>query len=226
MTAQHIRPSAAGSRDAVGHLRLDVQQLGLLTAATVVDRYARLVEQAVRGGDFPPQGDTLAVPGIVAATTAQRAVETGLASVAAVLADLGRAVTPWDEPGEPDRLVLAAAPGAVVEVTLWLHRAPGGGHGVGSTDGGGTPAWAATTVHASDLVTGQGARLPGRVVTAFPEPTGGRDNGPWPVRLQVAVPLAQPPGRYHGVLLLDVEDAEPLPMVLDVAAGSASAGPS
>lgn len=185
--------TAAEARHGAAHLVGDVQRFGLLSAATVVDRYTRLVERATsEAREAAGQPDPSDLGRLTDLAT--RVVDTGLR-----LADLA-------EP-RPARVVLPPArPGETSEVALWVHNE-------------GSAAAADVSLHLTSLVCGHGASLPATAAGLSPDrvpvvPAG----SPREVRLRVVVPVGQAPGEYHGVLLTSAAPEEPTAVTLTVLA--------
>jgi hypothetical protein len=188
----------------------DVQRFGLISAATVVSRYAAIVDRALGAG-----ATTTAVPGRPGVErdwlgrTAPRAAEAALRLLDRATALAAGATTA--SPAMAEHLALpAATPGDSVQVSVWLHNP--------------TPAPVVTRVQVTCLVSGCGTVIPVEAVTCEPSddvrlaPTGA-----CAVLVRVRVPAGQPTGHYHGLVVASVAP-EPMRLALHVA-GDRSAAP-
>jgi hypothetical protein len=206
VTAGSAHSFADGARRLAG----DVQRFGLVSAAGVVDRYVTAADRAL-GRVLPT------VPPTINATGASRSrpfggvpVDEGaVAESAAVLARawvqmlaLATGVLPGGaaRPSESAPVVLPAVrPGEATQASLWLHQPAGD-----------VPAPAATS-----MVGPPGASLPADAVAVAPAaPPGVAADGPVELRLRVAVPREQRPGRYRGLVVVPPDAS--LPVVLEV----------
>ncbi len=184
--------AAPESRDLVG----DVQRFGLFSAATVVARYAEIVDRAIAGDPVAPGWPE---PPKETAPQVTAAVVRLLESVAALLG-------PGAGPGTPaEPLVLPpVGPGRTAEGSLWVHNT--------------TPSPAAhVELRVTALVSSDGHDIAADVVSLAPDrvdvlPAGTSRE----VRLRVRVPAAQPAARYHGLVLNSAAPADALAVLLDV----------
>ena len=198
-----IRPSAA-----------DVQRFGLLSAATVVARYAQVVDRAISGDGTtwlgaPPDGvvdprglvDGAADPQLLVDGAFLRLLDAGAALVERAQA----AAAPTAE----EVLALpASAPGGTSEATLWVH---------GSTETAVTVA-----LHVTPLVSGEGHLVVTPAVQCRPDRLDSLAAGAsCAVGIHVAVPARQPAGRYHGLVVAS-HAPEPVRVVLEVTDGAPS----
>jgi hypothetical protein len=185
-----------------------VQSFGLFSAAAVVDRYAQIVDRVIsRDALTPPRprSDDGADGRLVDGALRAAEVWTRLLDVTTTLVlDAAR----------PDATIETfvlppAAPGRTSEASLWLHNTTPSpvpdlalrGTGLSSSSGRGIP------VDAVSL-------LPDRV-RLLAAGTSVQ------VRLRVLVPAGQPPGRYHGLVMLSATASEPVALRLDVHAPGA-----
>jgi hypothetical protein len=177
-----------GGRDLVGV----VQRFGLFSAASVVDRYAEIVDRAIARD-------------LVPASTQPRSDGTvRLAQVWSRLLDVATAQLP-DGAARPEALVLPPArPGLGSEASLWLHN---------------TTSSRARDValHATALLSTAGPAIPAGAVTLLPDrvdpvPAGTSRE----IRLRVRVPAGQADGIYHGMVVTTAAPTEPLAVTLEV----------
>lgn len=206
MTAA-ARPSAA-----------DVQRFGLLSAATVVARYAQAVDRALSGDGTTWLG---AEPNGVVDT--RRLVEGAadpqwLVDVAARVAegflrllDAGASLVERTQaaatPTAEEVLELpAAAPGGTSDATLWLHHSAG--------------APVSVTLRVTPLMSGEGHLVPTQAVECRPDRLDHLvADGSCAVCIHVAVPVHQPEGRYHGLVVGSIAP-DPVRLVLEVTHGA------
>jgi hypothetical protein len=193
--------------DEVRHLARDVQRFGLLSAASVVERYVDLVGATV---------------GVTSAATAERPTDrpsdpsvdtdpTALVDSATRIADaylgLLDATTRLVEPStsaRPCLLLEAVAPGGTTRATLWVHN------------DGPEPA-DALTVTMGALVAANGASLGPASVACTPSRLGGlRPHGSAQLDVTVHVPPDQPAGTYHGFVLVSLAPGDPVAVEVEV----------
>jgi hypothetical protein len=180
----------------------DVQRFGLLSAAGVVSRYAAIVDRALGSDTWPvamprrpgigPDALVQGVPRL--AEAALRLLDE--VTTLAVQATAG-------SPAAPQQLELpTATPGGTSQLSVWLHNP--------------TAAPVATRVQVTCLVSGDGAVLPVAALTCEPAgdaplaPAGARE-----VLLRVSVPVSQPLGLYHGLVVASVAP-DPMRLALQV----------
>lgn len=204
-----IRPSAA-----------DVQRFGLLSAATVVARYAQVVDRAISGDGTtwlgaPPDGvvdprglvDGAADPQWLV-DDAARVAEAFLRLLDAGAALVERAQAAAAPTAEEVLALPASAPGGTSEATLWVH---------GSTETAVTVA-----LHVTPLVSGEGHLVVTPAVQCRPDRLDSLAAGAsCAVGIHVAVPVGQPAGRYHGLVVAS-HAPEPVRVVLEVTDGAPS----
>lgn len=188
----------------------DVQRFGLLSAATVVRRYAAVVDRALGTGASPAEPTRRADAGLDwLVELGPRVAETALRLLDEVTA-LAVDATATGSPGAPEHLQLpAAVPGASSQVSVWLHNP--------------TAATVAARVHVTCLVSGDGAVLPSESLTCQPsDDVQLAPSAACEVLLRVSVPARQPPGRYHGLVVASVAP-EPMRLALEVIDGGSDA---
>lgn len=173
-----------------GDVRLEVERFGLLSAARVADRYRTLVEQAVadaRDGDTYDNG--------------------GLSTlVRAYITLVDTAVRRLETAGEVDhgRVQLPSVrPGEVSQASLWVHNA--------------------SQSHAADirlevtaLAAAGGTRIGPETISLHPAVLSGSEPGPREVYLRIEVDPTQPPGTYHGFVIISSHPEDALAVSLRV----------
>lgn len=175
---------ADGAREA-RHIIGEVQRFGLLSAASVVDRYVEIINRE-RVGDprrparEAPTGNTGASVG-----GAGRILEAGLHALDGAARLISEAVAP-----SPETLVLPQTePGLDAEASVWIHNRT-------------SSLVASVELRATILVSGEESSIPSHAVTFLPEsavlvePGTSRE-----VTVRVSVPQGQPVGLYHGLLV-------------------------
>lgn len=174
----------------------DVQRFGLMSAATVVDRYAAIAEQALRTDPvMAAAADDDA--GLLVDTTARMA-----RTYLDLLAGLSGLVA---EPpaGSVERLVLPRArAGEHVAATLWLHNRTTQTHEL--------------TVAVGDLASFGGGILAARFVSVGPSTTRVEAGGRAELALRIDVPADQLPGAYNGLAVVGPAASDPLMLSIDV----------
>lgn len=199
--------SAGRSSPETVQLVADVRRFGLLTAAAVVDRYARMVDRAVvvdgAGMAPPPDGDGPGTAGLVdGAVRMSQAYLRFLDTVAELAATrAGRA----DGTPRVDQVVLPAAePGTRSEAPLWVHNPT-------------SESSEAIEVTVTALAGPPGCGIPATAVAVIPsrierlEAASSRE-----LRVSVDVPGGQPSGFYHGLVLISAAPADPVVLALEV----------
>lgn len=197
----------SGGRDADQqgrHLIGDVQRFGLLSAATVVERYIETVDRALAGHSLTPGSPDQPDEGwlVGGADPVAQAGSRVLDAIATAIATRGgQGVDTTDA----ERLVLPATqPGSSSEVSLWIHHptsAPVTGLGLRVT--------ALTSPTGTSIPTGAVSWTPLGVELLA---ASSRQE----VRLRVDVPEEQPDGLYHGLVLSSLAPSEPLALRLEV----------
>lgn len=182
-----------------GQLIGDVQRLGLISAARVIDRYTKLVDSA--DGATAPASRTDRDAAQVALAT--RLAEAYLRLVDAT-AELASAVGRGDPGTTMERVALGTArPGSQVQARLWIHNP--------------TEEAVQAEVAMTDLTSSKGDSVPGAVISLTPRRVGRLD--PFTsreVRIRVDVPDDQPTGCYHGLVLVTAAPADPVAVQLEV----------
>ncbi|MGB9375203.1 MAG: hypothetical protein WCA82_13725 [Jiangellales bacterium] len=200
--------SPRGAADGVRHLARDVQRFGLLSAASVVERYVDLVDRTMSGAPqagAPATGvsDRPSGPSMDRDTSVLVESATGVAEAYLGLLDAAARLA---EPFTPTTgLVLdPVQPGGGSQASLWVHNP-----GDEPTEG--------LTVTMSALVSADGASLDGTAATCTPsrlDSIAGRGSARLDVR--VDVPHDQRPGEYHGLVLVSLAAGEPISIRLQV----------
>jgi hypothetical protein len=199
------RPEGAahGARHLVG----DVRRFGLLSAATVVDRYIDVVDRALGSGLAMASRPQLT--GDVGTLTASAA---RMAEAYVELLDSTARMAAWRPGPGAERVVLpSAGPGTATLVSLWVHN----------------PTAAAVTdlgLAATTLVSAGGASIPTAAVSFSPPRVDRVEAGASrEVSVRVDVPPAQAPGQYHGLVLTTAAPDEPVGLSLQVRVGRVDA---
>ena len=201
-----------GGAYGVRHLIGDVQRFGLLSAATVVERYIQAVDRAIASAPSPSPTGTPGEggPGALVDSTA-RVAEVGIRALDTLTALLANAAAHVTETAPGGRLVLAATrPGSSSEVSLWVHNPT-------------STAAAGVDLHVTALASSTGRTLPIGAVSLAParleliEASSRHE-----VRVRVRVPADQAPGHYHGLVLSSAAPFEPLALQLEVLADGSS----
>lgn len=180
----------------------DVQRFGSLSAATVIDRYAGMVDRVIAEGRvgpaFLPDDDSVLVD------RAARLAEAYLRLVDATAA-LASGIGPREVGPSIERVTLPAAlSGTTSEAPLWIHNPTG----VVATR---------LDLEVTDLASSIGVTIPAAAVYVSPprvdrlEPSASRR-----ILLRVDVPEGQPPGYYHGLVLIAEAPDEPIGLRLEV----------
>jgi hypothetical protein len=203
MTADHLDEAARRARHLIG----DVQRFGLLSAATVVDRYTGMVDRAISGdrlGSAPSPSDGLDPGWLV--DRAARLAEAYLRFLDTTAVLVASRAERGDAAPEMERILLPAArPASSSETSLWVHNptsAPSAG----------------IDVEVTGLISSNGGIIPAEAVSASPQsierldPSTSRE-----FRLRVDVPGDQPAGYYHGLVLMSESPGEPIALQLEVA---------
>jgi hypothetical protein len=190
----------------VQHLIGDVQRFGLLSAAAVVDRYTELIDRATRTDSFPlaplspdERGTDWLVDG------AARTAEACLSLVDAIAALIPNTAMPDTAVSNMEKLILPPTrSGFASETSLWVHNST-------------SSSAAAIDLHMTDLISSRGAGIPATAVSFSPERLDVVGAGTVrEVRLRVEVPVGQPAGHYHGLVVISAAPSEPIALYLDV----------
>jgi len=204
---------AGGAARAVQHLVGDVQRLGLLSAAAVVDRYVDLVDGVLGGGPArsAPGASSGDARGLAQSAASLTQAWVGLVEATAALLPGAGGTGGGAEAGtaEPDEVRLPeTAAGQVARGSLWLHN---------PTD----HELAGVRVAATGLVAGDGSVVPASAVELDPcEVPRVAAGASVEVGVRVRVLGEQPPGWYHGVLVCSVAARQALPVALRVVPAS------
>lgn len=190
----------------VAHLVGDVQRFGFLSAASVVKRYTELVERAIAGAGLPEPDSLARGPGGDALLDgASRLAEAGLTSLETMTTLFGEGLRP--DPGRRARETVVLPPvagGSTSLAPLWLHNA---------TD----TSVRRVELHATALTSSSGAVIPAAALTLSPtnvDVLGARSTQE--VAVHVTVPRGQPPGHYHGLVVLSAAPDEAMALLLEV----------
>jgi hypothetical protein len=178
-----------GGRDLVGV----VQRFGLFSAASVVGRYAEIVDRAVTrdlgaaqaGGDLAGRLNQAWLRLLDVATDQLRVDAPRHAST-------GTLVLP------------PAGPGELSEISLWIHNTTS------------SPA-PAVELHGTALLSATGAGIPADAVSLVPDRIDSVAAGTSrEVRLRVRVPAGQAAATYHGLVVTTAAPADPMALSLEV----------
>ncbi|HLF43260.1 MAG TPA: hypothetical protein VJA46_07015 [Acidimicrobiia bacterium] len=202
MTADHFDEAARRARHLIG----DVQRFGLLSAATVVDRYTDMVDRAIsddRLGSAPSPSDGLDPGWLV--DGAARVAEAYLRFLEATAVLVASRAEGGDAAPEMERILLPTArPGSSSETSLWVHNptpAP-----LGDID-----------IEVTGLMSSNGVTIPTEAVLASPQRIERLDaSSSREFRLRVDVPRDQRVGSYHGLVLISESPGEPIALQLEV----------
>ena len=172
---------ARGARHIIG----EVQRFGLLSAASVVDRYVEIVNRESLGDPLQQAREALSGTSDGSVAGVARMLEAGLQALDASARVISDAVAAGTE-----ALVLPATePGRASEASVWIHNRT-------------SSLVASVQLHATILVSAEESSIPGDAVRFRPdeavlvEPGTCRE-----VMVRVSVPEGQPLGLYHGLLV-------------------------
>ena len=188
------------------HLIDHVQRFGVLSAASVVDRYTDMVDRSIsddRLGSAPSPSDGLDPAWLVG--RAARLAEAYLKFLDTTAVLVASRAERGDAAPEVERLLLPAArPASSSETSLWVHNptsAPSAG----------------IDVEVTGLTSSNGVTIAAEAVSVSPQrierldPSTSRE-----LRLRVDVPAHQPAGCYHGLVLISEAPGEPIALQLEV----------
>lgn len=199
------RDVAAGLRG----MARDVQRFGLLSASDVVERYVDLVSRAVSGGPADPGWSAdqrmSSADGFAGTDTAAlvEAVSQVADSYLAMLDEVTRLASPPTD-GHDAVVLPDTRPGETAQAPVWVHNPTA--HPTG-------PA----TMTLTPLVSARGSHLDVASVRCQPSLLDGIDpGGSLQVDVVVQVPLEQPSGIYHGLLLSSLAVDGPMPVRVEV----------
>lgn len=198
MSSDHSRSARRADSTLIG----DVQRFGSLSAATVIDRYAGMVDRVIAEGRvgpaFLPDDDGALVD------RAARLAEAYLRLVDATAA-LASGAGPREVGPSMERITLPAArSGSTSEASLWIHNPTG-------------EAATRLDLEVTDLVSPVGLTIPAAAASVSPpgvdrlDPSASRR-----LLLRVDVPEDQPPGYYHGLVLIAEPPDESIGLRLEV----------
>ena len=172
---------ARGARHIIG----EVQRFGLLSAASVVDRYAEIISRESLGDPLRHAREALGGTSERSVGGAAGMVEAGLRALDASARLISDAVAAGTEP-----LVLPPAePGGASEASVWIHNRT-------------SSLVASVQLHATILVSAEESSIPGDAVRSLPEEAVMVEPGTCrEVTVRVSVPEGQPLGLYHGLLV-------------------------
>jgi hypothetical protein len=200
-----VTPGQVGGHGAQ-HLIGDVQRFGLLSAAAVVDRYTEIIDRATRDTTLrlaPLPADERGAGWMV--DSAARIAEASLSLLDTTAALFASRTKPDSAVPEMERLVLPpTSSGLSSETPLWVHNP--------------TPSSAAAIdFHITSLISSNGVSIPVASLSFSPERLDVIGAGAArEVRLRVDVPVDQPAGHYHGLVLISAAPFEPIALHLDV----------
>ncbi|CAN5900103.1 hypothetical protein BH23ACT5_BH23ACT5_15540 [soil metagenome] len=204
MTSSYFEDAAVRAR----HLAADVQQFGLFSAVSVVDRYAAMADRAVSdewAASSPSQADgyqqTTLVDGVTRLAHAYLQFLATTANLVGYRPAGGGTVA-----GREVLLLPSVLPAHRSEEWLWIHNpTPEPSTGI--------------AIWVSGLTSSDGETLPVAAVSVSPPNIDRLDPGTSrQLRLRVDVPTGQPPGHYHGLVLISVAPAEPMALHIEVGA--------
>lgn len=176
------RPQGAlGARHIVG----EVQRFGLLSAASVVERYVEIVNHERADDPLRSAREALASTTEWSGDGLARMLEAGLQA----LDGAARLVSSASSRGTETLVLPPTEPGRATEASLWIHNCT-------------SSLVASVELHATLLVSPEEDSISGRAVTFVPgkavvvEPGTSHE-----VLVRVSVPEGQPAGLYHGLLV-------------------------
>jgi hypothetical protein len=173
-----------GARSA-RHIIGEVQRFGLLSAATVVDRYVDIINRERMGDPLHHAGEAIARATEGSVGGPARMLEAGLQA----LDTSARLMSQAFAAGTETLVLPQTEPGRESEAPVWIHNRT-------------SSLVASVQLHATMLLSAQESSIPGEAVSFRPqdavvvEPGTSRE-----VMVRVSVPEAQPVGLYHGLLV-------------------------
>ena len=173
-----------GARGA-GHIIGEVQRFGLLSAASVVDRYVEIIKRESLGDPLRHAREALGGTSEGSLGGAARMLEAGLQALDTSARLISDAVAAGIEP-----LVLPPTePGLTSEASVWIHNRT-------------SSLVSSVQLHATVLVSAEESSIPGDAVRCRPEEAVLVEPGTCrEVMVRVSVPEGQPLGLYHGLLV-------------------------
>jgi hypothetical protein len=172
---------ARGARHIIG----EVQRFGLLSAASVVDRYVEIISRESVGDPLRHAREALGGTSEGSVVGAARMLEVGLQALDASARLISDAVAAGTEP-----LVLPPTePGLASEASVWIHNRT-------------SSLVASVQLHPTVLVSTEESSIPHDAVRFRPEEAVLVEPGTCrEVTVRVSVPEGQPLGLYHGLLM-------------------------
>jgi hypothetical protein len=193
------------------HLMADVQAFGLVSAASVADRYLETVDRYL--AQDPPTAPTptglSADPSL--AEVAGRMAEACARSLDLVSTVLSRGEGPGNGIARVEVVTLPPTPpGSTTEGSVWVHNPTA------------TPA--DVELRATGLVSAAAGSVPDDAVVLAPEPAQRVEpGGTSEVRIRVSVPRGTEAGHFHGLVMSTLTPAEAIPFRLEVLAADGPA---
>ncbi len=189
------------------HLMADVQAFGLVSAASVADRYLESVDRYLAHDPLTAPTPTGSSADPAPAEVAGRMAEACTRTLDLISTVLARGAEPT--PGIPRVEVVvvpAAQAGSTTEGSVWVHNP--------------TATSVAVQLRVTGLVSAGGGSLPADAVLLQPErlqqvEAGGSSE----VRIRVSVPPGTEAGHFHGLVMSPLTPAEAVPIRLEVLAG-------
>ena len=172
---------ALGARHIVG----EVQRFGLLSAASVVERYVEIIGRERAGDPFRSAREVLSTTTAWSGDGLARMVEAGLQA----LDGAARLASNATSRGTETLVLPRTEPGLDSEASLWIHNRT-------------SALVASVELHATLLVSPEESSISGTAVTFVPgeavlvEPGASQE-----VVVRVSVPEGQPVGLYHGLVV-------------------------
>jgi hypothetical protein len=172
---------ARGARHIIG----EVQRFGLLSAASVVDRYVEIINRESLGDPLRHARGALGGISEGSVGAAARMLEAGLQALDASARLISDAVAAGSHP-----LVLPPTePGLASEASVWIHNCT-------------SSLVASVQLHATILVSTEESSIPRDAVRFRPDEAVRVEPGTCQeVTVRVSVPEGQPLGLYHGLLV-------------------------
>lgn len=186
------------------HLMADVQAFGLVSAASVADRYRETVDRYLAQDPLtvPPGTATAGDPSL--ADVADRMAQACVRSLDLMSTVLSRGEEPSHGIAKVEVVVVPAVrAGSAAEGSVWVHNP--------------TPTPVAVQLRVTGLVSAGGGCLPEDAVLLEPErlprvEAGGSSE----VRIRVRVPPGTEAGHFHGLVLSALTPTEAIPIRLEV----------
>lgn len=197
-----------GAADGARHLARDVQRFGLLSAASVVDRYVDLVDRALgrspAAATSTPSANRPAAAFMGTGTDPLVDSTTRVAEAFLGLLDAATLMLAADRSTEEGLVLGPVPPGDTTQSVLWAHN----------------PAAEPTsdvTVTLGPLVAAEGGSMGADAATCTPERLEGiAAGGSARLDVRVDVPHDQRPGTYHGLVLVSLAPQAPISVRVQV----------